>query len=224
MSPSHSDGPRRFFNLARLNVPNRRPSRSSLQPLASNPSSPIRHRTFRSSSSTYSDPFQSSSSNSHSNHHGSSNGGGHSPNMDDVNNFGLAPPTLPFRDSPRHEGSGLSSRRSSFASDKGSPGMGKTRPSSLSVNYVPAKFTKLHAPGDWAHRRAKVGGGRDAFARNASRMGMIGNVDDDEGVVFQLSKNGLKQKKPKLRWNRFKFVLFFANTVVRPSANRETKA
>ena len=87
---------------------------------------------------------------------------------------------------------------------------------SLSVNYIPAKFTKLHAPGDWAHRRAKQGGGRDAFARNASRMGMMGTVDDDEGVVFQLGKGGLKRKTPKLRWNRFKFVLFFANSLVRP--------
>ena len=210
MSSSNSNNPRRFFNLARRNVPNRRPSGSTLQPLPSNPPSPINPRTFR-SPSTYSDPFQSSSS--HNDSH-------HSSNMGDFNTLGLAPPTVPFRDSPRLDGSGLSSRRSSFTSDKGSPGMGKTRPSSLSVNYVPSKFTKLHAPGDWAHRRTKTGGGRDAFARNASRMGMIGTVDDDEGVVFQLSKSGLKKKQPKLRWNRFKCVLFFANTVVRPLGYR----
>jgi hypothetical protein len=45
-------------------------------------------------------------------------------------------------------------------------------------------------------------------------MGTMGTVDDDEGVVFQLGKGGLKKKKPKLRWNRFKWILFGANGVV----------
>lgn len=126
----------------------------------------------------------------------------------------LAPPSMPFAN--RAEGTGLSSRRSSVSS-KGTLEAGSVRggrPNSLSVNYVPAKFTKLHAPGDWAHRRAKVGGGRDAFAKDAQRMGMMGTVDDDEGVVFQLGKGGLRKKKPKLRWNRFKWILFGANGVV----------
>jgi hypothetical protein len=139
----------------------------------------------------------------------------------------LVPPALPFGDSrPRFpnsgSGSGLSSRRSSFSSD-GGKGSSKNlaRPASLSVNYVPTKFTRLHAPGDYAHRRAKEGGGRDAFAKNASRMGVMGVADDDEGVVFQLGKGGLKKKKPKLRWNRFKFVLFGANSVVSRATGKE---
>ncbi len=165
---------------------------SSLQPLHSNPSSPYGRRPLRSPSPALSDPFSSQND--------------HLSTMDGLDS--LTPPTVPFRGD---EGS----RRSSVSSDKYS-GMRKTRPSSLSVNYVPAKFTKLHAPGTWAHRRAKQGGGRDAFATDASRMGMMGTVDDDEGVVFQLGKGGLKKKKPRLRWNRFKLVLFFANTVVRP--------
>ncbi|RSH92170.1 hypothetical protein EHS25_008585 [Saitozyma podzolica] len=126
----------------------------------------------------------------------------------------LAPPSMPFAN--RAEGNGLSSRRSSVSS-KGTLEAGSIRggrPNSLSVNYVPAKFTKLHAPGDWAHRRAKIGGGRDAFAKDAQRMGKMGTVDDDEGVVFQLGKGGLKKKKPKLRWNRFKWILFGANGVL----------
>ncbi len=203
--PDHSSRRSGFLNLGQRY---RRPSESgsTLQPLRSNPSSPTNHRILRSPSPAYSDPFSSQN--------------GHSNVMDAPGHDILTPPTVPFRDRESRSalagGSGLSSRRSSF-SDKGSDslGMPKTRPSSLSVNYVPAKFTKLHAPGDWAHRKAKQGGGRDAFARNASRMGMLGAVDDDEGVVFQLGrKGGLKRKKPKLRWNRFKFVLFAANTVV----------
>lgn len=118
----------------------------------------------------------------------------------------LAPPIIPYgrSDSP------LGSRRSSQTS------LSKDRPNSLSVNYVPAKFTKLHQPGSWQGRnQKKQGGGRDAFATNASRMGMVGTVDDDEGTVFALGKGGLKQKKqPKLRWNRFKWVLMLANTLV----------
>ncbi|EIW71258.1 hypothetical protein TREMEDRAFT_37674, partial [Tremella mesenterica DSM 1558] len=122
----------------------------------------------------------------------------------------LTPPTIPFvRDSIMGSRSRSGSRRSSFSSDQEIK-----RPASLSVNYVPAKFTKKHEPGEAFHRRAKVGGGRDAFGPNAQRMGMLGTVDDDEGVVFQLGKNGLKKKKPKLRWNRFKWILFAANGVL----------
>ena len=125
----------------------------------------------------------------------------------------LTPPIVPYgrSDSP------LGSRRSSQTS------LNKDRPSSLSVNYVPAKFTKLHQPGgNWARNQKKQGGGRDAFATDASRMGQVGTVDDDEGTVFALGKGGLKQKKnPKLRWNRFKWVLMLANTLV--SAKGEAK-
>ena len=95
---------------------------------------------------------------------------------------------------------GGSSRRSSFSSERdnkrGSPA---PRPASLSVNYVPTKFTKLHAPGVWGQRRmGKQGGGRDAFAKNAQRMGMMGTVDDDEGVAFQFGKDGLKREDAEI--------------------------
>jgi hypothetical protein len=51
-------------------------------------------------------------------------------------------------------------------------------------------------------------------------MGMVGTVDDDEGTVFALGKGGVKQKKqPKLRWNRFKWVLMLANILVRLTAS-----
>lgn len=125
---------------------------------------------------------------------------------DDALGSPLAPPNRPYS-----SGSPLGSRHSSSVS------LNKDRPSSLSVNYVPAKFTKLHEPGKWQHRsQQKQGGGRDAFASDASRMGQVGTVDDDEGTVFQFGKGGLKQKKkPKLRWNRFKWALLIANILVR---------
>ncbi|WWC86874.1 uncharacterized protein L201_001753 [Kwoniella dendrophila CBS 6074] len=142
------------------------------------------------------------------------------------NDDDLIPPVAPFI--PNSD-SALSSRRSSSSllttgggGEKDIVKEGKNRQSSLSLNYVPAKFTKLHSPGDRLNhnvnfekqQKAKQGGGRDAFAANAQRMGMLGTVDDDEGVVFQIGKGGLKKKKPKLRWNRFKWVLFVANTIL----------
>jgi hypothetical protein len=187
----------RLFNLAnRIHARNQ--SNASHQPLASETSSPARsnfnHRTSFDQQSTYSDPFANRQQSM--------------ANMDDPT---LHPPIRPFSEHPAGE-TKSSSRRSSFSSDKYKEST--ARPPSLSINYVPAKFTRLHAPGDWAHRKAKQGGGRDAFAKNASRMGMVGTVDDDEGVVFQLGKGGLKKKKPKLRWNRFKWTLFLANSLV----------
>ncbi|KAK4685974.1 hypothetical protein P7C73_g4160, partial [Tremellales sp. Uapishka_1] len=175
-------------------------SDTTLQPLAVSPAS---ERLYRTSS-----PASSLGANTSANH-----------NHPQIVNYDedLAPPIIPFGgNSYGADGSGLSSRRSSFSvtSQDGDKKGGSARPPSLSINYLPTKFTKLHAPGDYAHRRAKMGGGRDAFAKNAGRMGMMGTVDDDEGVVFQLGKGGLKQKRPKLRWNRFKWVLFVANTIL----------
>ncbi|KIR26471.1 tetraspanin Tsp2 [Cryptococcus deuterogattii LA55] len=201
-----SDAPRRFrfANLAsKLNPqtdPQRRSSHSGslLSPLDPNsPQSGSKENYYgRPSSPTYSDQMSS-------NNHGQPQEV--SCRIDDD----LVPPVAPFV--PQVDSS-LSSRRSSisFLGDKDSL---KNRASSLSLNYVPAKFTRLHAPGDYAHRR-KQGGGRDAFASDAQRMGQVGTVDDDEGVIFQVSESGLKKKKPKLRWNRFKWVLFFATSVL----------
>lgn len=99
---------------------------------------------------------------------------------------------------------------------------------SLSVNYVPAKFTRMHAQGEGAgagaiggnmglRKRRKVGGGREAFADGAHRMGQMGMVDDDDGVEYKMARGGVRRKAGKarrLRWNRFKAILFAANTVV----------
>lgn len=132
----------------------------------------------------------------------------------------LIPPNLPFSEvtgGVYGSQDGHSSRQSSYHDLTDLQSNSKSgRAPSLSINYVPTKFTKLHTQGEWAHRRAKQGGGRDAFAANAQRMGDLGTVDDDEGLVFQLGKGGLKAKhqKKKLRWNRFKWALFIANSVV----------
>ncbi|KAI0739515.1 hypothetical protein C8Q80DRAFT_1123930 [Daedaleopsis nitida] len=89
----------------------------------------------------------------------------------------------------------------------------KSVPSSLSVNYVPSKFSSI---GGLKHRKGakgadpipipKRGGGRDAFRANESRM--AGDDDDDEdGLVLGAPRKG------RGRWNRFKWVIFTCNLV-----------
>lgn len=189
----------RLFGLASRVVPNRFSHSDSTRHLAPhNPSEQDYNRP------SYSSPYARAASPAFSDHSVQGSMPQEVAYPDD-----LAPPIVPYA------GPGLGSRRSSQSSVKTPDSPSKPRPQSLSVNYVPAKFTKRHEPGSWAHRRAKQGGGRDAFAKNAQRMGDLGTVDDDEGVVFQLGKGGLKaKKKPKLRWNRFKWVLFVANSIV----------
>ncbi|ODN79691.1 hypothetical protein L202_03620 [Cryptococcus amylolentus CBS 6039] len=195
-----------FSALAsKLNIPGRTTQdapahrRQNSGSLLASPSSASRenyyHNNARSASPTYSD--QMSSNMAH----------GQPQEVDYRGDADLVPPVAPFV-----PGDGLSSRRSSvsFLGDKESL---KNRASSLSLNYVPAKFSRLHVQGDYSHRQ-KLGGGRDAFAADASRMGQMGTVDDDEGITFQYGAHGLKQKKPKLVWNRFKWVLFFATSVL----------
>lgn len=119
------------------------------------------------------------------------------------------------------------SRSSSFSrsmdprSDVSTMGDSKTGiPTSLSVNYLPSKFSNTLIGSGMKRRKGKGmesdlhipkrGGGREAFRANESRM--PGDGDDDyDGVTFGGAQGG---RKGRLRWNRFKWVLFVANTVV----------
>ena len=55
----------------------------------------------------------------------------------------------------------------------------------------------------------KRGGGREAFRSGEARMPGVGDEDYD-GVI---PREGGKTK-PRLRWNKFKWTLFAANTLV----------
>ena len=69
----------------------------------------------------------------------------------------------------------------------------------------------------------KIGGGVDAFRSGEARIGGPEDDDDDEVQVENGSgrrwfrKGAGKQGNKKLRWNRFKWVLFCANLLVRRS-------
>ncbi|KAI0640324.1 hypothetical protein C8Q77DRAFT_1044304 [Trametes polyzona] len=128
------------------------------------------------------------------------------------NNHGLEPPNPAF-----------GSRSSSFRSTDPKNDVTVSTdskgaiPTSLSVNYLPSKFSSTMLAGGVKRRKGKGlddihipkrGGGREAFKANESRM--PGDGDDDyDGVTF--GPHG--GRKGRLRWNRFKWVLFVANTV-----------
>jgi hypothetical protein len=117
-----------------------------------------------------------------------------------------------------------SSRRSSSISSDSK----KNRPPlpvSLSVNYLPTKFsTGLLTPSGARRRKGlkgiesivpKRGGGVEAFKSGESRM--PGENDEDyDGVASGWfgGKNAVAAKS-KLRWNKFKWILFVANIFVR---------
>jgi len=86
---------------------------------------------------------------------------------------------------------------------------------SLSINYLPSKFSNTITKrrggkkGDGDYMMPKQGGGREAFRSNESRM--PGDGDDDyDGVSSGWFGKGGKARG-KLRWNRFKWILFVSN-------------
>ncbi|PFH46240.1 hypothetical protein AMATHDRAFT_155837 [Amanita thiersii Skay4041] len=87
-----------------------------------------------------------------------------------------------------------------------------------SVNYVPSKFSSsvLLSTGSPRRRKTqvgpplpKIGGGVEAFKEGEARMP---NKDDEDydGVLT----NGWSGSKKKLRWTKFKWILFVCNTVL----------
>jgi len=113
---------------------------------------------------------------------------------------------------------------------------------SLTVNYLPTKFSNPVLASAGARRRnrvalgkgrrdsspgagivPKMGGGIEAFRSGEARIGGPGDEDDDENEVEDGSsgrwfqKGTRKKGHKKLRWNRFKWALFCANIVVRCS-------
>ncbi|KAH7928306.1 hypothetical protein BV22DRAFT_210573 [Leucogyrophana mollusca] len=125
----------------------------------------------------------------------------------------LEPPTAPFA---------LGDDRSS---NPGTPRLDPTglpKDISLSVNYLPSKFSgALLSPS--ARRRKgkgsdpiepKRGGGREAFKSGEARMPAEGDEDYDgvTGGWFGGKEGG--HTRPRMRWNKFKWALFAGNLVL----------
>ena len=128
---------------------------------------------------------------------------------------GLEPPNPPFSNSRTSSFRSLSPKNDfPLIAD----GKSNSVEASLSVNYLPTKFSDRVLSGGPKRRKnwkqidgmlPKRGGGREAFKSNEARMPGAGDEDDD-GLT--LTRPGVKRK---LRWTRFKWVLVIANTIVR---------
>ncbi|KAJ7189984.1 hypothetical protein GGX14DRAFT_382643 [Mycena pura] len=108
----------------------------------------------------------------------------------------LGPPTLPFADISRPSSPAPSAH-------------------SLTVNYVPSKFSatlvsRRRGLRDGVQGMVPRGGGVEAFRSGAPRM--PGVADEDYDGVDMSAKGGWRGRK--LRWTRFKVILFIANVIL----------
>ncbi|KAF8638110.1 hypothetical protein AX16_010571 [Volvariella volvacea WC 439] len=89
---------------------------------------------------------------------------------------------------------------------------------SLSVNYLPSKFSSnlLQHTGARQRKIPKRGGGVDAFKGGEGRIPGQDDEDDDDGLFGSKEKtNGnAAASARKLKWNRFKWTLFGANIIL----------
>jgi hypothetical protein len=105
-------------------------------------------------------------------------------------------------------------------------------PVSLSINYLPSKFSAgLLSPSGSATRRRKGlkgvegalpkrGGGVEAFRSGEARMPGQHDEDYDGVSTGWFGGKHAGSKKSRLRWNRFKWFLFFANILVSAAFSR----
>lgn len=129
----------------------------------------------------------------------------------------LEPPSRPFGESRSSSFRSLSPKQPDFPLI--SDGKHNSVDASLSVNYLPTKFSDRVLSGGPKRRKnwkrldgvvPKRPGGREAFRSNEARMPGAGDEDEDG---MDIRAGG--RTKPKLRWTRFKWILAFANLVVR---------
>lgn len=126
----------------------------------------------------------------------------------------IDPPNIPFAPS------GSNSPVSRTGSPLVKNGVTDSSSVSLSVNYLPHKFSNSLLSAGPRKRRGKngdpnmpkLGGGIDAFRSGEARM--PGQDDDDYDGVSGAFFSSHQKQPTKLRWNRFKWILFIANTIV----------
>jgi hypothetical protein len=92
---------------------------------------------------------------------------------------------------------------------------------SLTINYLPKKFSNSLLTAGPRRRNAgksgeplvpKMGGGVEAFKSGEARM--PGQNDEDYDGISGGLFSGVNGAPRKLRWNRFKWTLFVANSFV----------
>jgi hypothetical protein len=139
----------------------------------------------------------------------------------------LDAPQAPFAYAGHREGSSSSLGTKSgggYAAPGGADSFtANSRPgSSLSQHYLPQKFAPLSnirkrgAKPEHYTPIPKRGGGREAFAAGTSRMPAANDEDYDGVQSGWFGGDGAAKGKGggKLKWNRFKWILLVANTLV----------
>ena len=122
---------------------------------------------------------------------------------------------------PASPGTQQSFSRSSLPFKKGNTDT-ETSSVSLSVNYLPSKFSNTLLTAGPRKRKAgkgsgeeprvpKMGGGIEVFRSSEARMPSQ-NDEDFDGVSGGLFSGNTSPRK--LRWNKFKWCLFVANCLV----------
>ncbi|KAG8988832.1 hypothetical protein FRB94_000377 [Tulasnella sp. JGI-2019a] len=128
----------------------------------------------------------------------------------------LTPPNPPFSiGASGRPNSGISISNASLT-----PSQKQDNRSSLSINYLPSKFSRPHSPGI-SYRKANTGkkgnvrrgGGREAFAEGEARMPGAGDTDYD-GLAVDGWFQGKSPNLQRLHWNRFKWILIIMNTLL----------
>lgn len=128
----------------------------------------------------------------------------------------LDPPSAPFTSTAL----GVNASGSSISSAHNSGEV------SLTVNYLPTKFSSSMLSGGGARKRKsgkkgdlinpilpKHGGGVEAFRSGEARMPGQGD-DDYDGMWYDGTSEKTGLAKKKLRWNKFKWTLFLTNIMV----------
>ncbi|TDL16179.1 hypothetical protein BD410DRAFT_902166 [Rickenella mellea] len=134
----------------------------------------------------------------------------------------LEPPSAPFATGSSN--SGHNSPKGSYRSLTPLASSEASGPVSLSVNFLPHKFSGP-LPGSIFRRKngkgggddvdgpgiPKRGGGREAFRSGEARMPGDGDEDYDGVTSGWFGGKAGGKTKPRLRWNRFKWILFSMN-------------
>ncbi|KZT02079.1 uncharacterized protein LAESUDRAFT_794680 [Laetiporus sulphureus 93-53] len=122
----------------------------------------------------------------------------------------------PVLEPPNPQLQSRSTSPGTLESKQENPIAGSDHRTSLSINYLPSKFSKTVLSGGPKRRKVwksteimlpKRGGGREAFRSDEARM-PDGGDDDYNGIVLRSNEGG---RKSKPRWNRFKWALFLTN-------------
>ncbi|KAF9055578.1 hypothetical protein BJ165DRAFT_1521583 [Panaeolus papilionaceus] len=122
----------------------------------------------------------------------------------------LNPPSAPFARTGSSGGLNLNMNHGLSSGRDSGTGSAAGSNLSLSVNYLPSKFSSaLMTPGGGARFRNKARGSKGDGGDAAGLPKRGGGLE-----AFKSGESRMPQGRSRLRWNKFKWWLFFANTLL----------